>query len=77
MLWTATVSLDALAEFRLQGGATLLWSIYQRVWIFTQPIPNHFNSLYPLPTDKKFHGCVFACHCWVQGRKKAWPVLPL
>ena len=58
MLWTATVSLDAFAEFRLQGGATLLWSIYQRVWIFTQPIPNHFNSLHPLPTDKKFRGCV-------------------
>ena len=35
-----------------------MWSIYQRVWIFTQPIPNHFNSLHPLPTDKKFRGCV-------------------
>ena len=77
MLWTATVSLDAFAEFRLQGGATLLWLIYQRIGIFTQPTTNYFYPLYPLPTDKKFHGCVFACPWGVQGRKKAWPVLPL
>ena len=52
MLWTATVSLDAFPEFQYREGQHDFGSGSG----YSRNLSLEYFS--PLPTDKKFHGCV-------------------
>ena len=50
MSWTATVSLDAFAEFRCRAGNSI--DLEGRD-IHATYLQNYFHTLYPFPTDEK------------------------